>query len=62
MPSRPLDRRDMRLEGRHIALASIAGSQVLIAVCGLCSALISIDDDGELRHLRFHEATRTIEH
>ena len=26
-----------------------------VAVCGICSALVSRSDDGELRHLRAHE-------
>ena len=47
------------IEGRHLVLlAADAGygapGPVPVAVCGLCSALVSVEHDGELRHLRAH--------
>jgi hypothetical protein len=32
-----------------------------VTLCGLRSALIAIDDDGELRHALAHDATDTID-
>lgn len=51
---------DMRIEGRHVTLITAHATPVPFAVCGLCSALVAIDDEGELRHLLFHSATSTI--
>jgi hypothetical protein len=36
------------------------GSSLPAAICGLCSALVAVADEGELRHAVFHEATATI--
>lgn len=54
-PGRRPESGDLRREGRHITLMNRQ-----IAICGLCSALVATDDDGELRHLLFHSATDTI--
>lgn len=53
--------RDLRIEGRHAVLLTSDGQRLSISVCGLCSALIATDNDGELRHLLFHDATDTID-
>jgi hypothetical protein len=49
-----------RIEGRHIVLMAFdAGNgipwPVPCAVCGICSALVAVEPDGEMRHLVAHE-------
>lgn len=50
---------DMRIEGSHVTFANVDGEQVKVAVCGLCSALVAVNDDGELRHLISHVDSTT---
>lgn len=45
---------EVRREGRLVAVRTAAGARLPVAVCGLCSALVAVDGDGELRHARFH--------
>lgn len=52
---------DMRVEGSHVALADVGGVPVNVAICGLCSALVAVKDDGELRHLLSHVDSGAIE-
>jgi hypothetical protein len=52
---------DLRTEGRHAVLLTGPGRHPPVAVCGLCSVLVAVDDDGELRHAVLHDATDTIE-
>jgi hypothetical protein len=51
---------DMRQEARHVNVTTTPGPALPVALCGLCSALVAIDDEGELRHALFHDATDTI--
>ena len=51
---------DMRREGSHVGLRDLGGEPVNVAVCGLCSALVAVNDDGELRHLLSHVDSGTI--
>lgn len=54
------DRSALRIEGRHTVLVTANGQRQPVAICGICSALIAIERDGELRHLLFHDATDTL--
>jgi len=58
--TRPAKPADLRTEGRHVTLLIDSGSVLPVTVCGLCSALVDIGNDGELRHALFHDATNTI--
>ena len=59
-PARPTTPADMRIEGRHLTLITNHGACIPFAVCGLCSAVVAIHDEGELRHLLFHVDTGAI--
>jgi hypothetical protein len=39
-----------RTASSHVTLIADTGHLLSVAVCGLCSALIEIGNDGELRH------------
>lgn len=42
-----------RREGRLVTVITASGVRLPLAVCGLCSALVAVDEDGELWHARF---------
>jgi hypothetical protein len=45
-----------RREGRLVTVITGAGVRLPLAICGLCSALVAVDEDGELWHARIHAA------
>ena len=45
---------NLRREGRLVTVITGAGIRLPLAICGLCSALVAVDEDGELWHARFH--------
>jgi hypothetical protein len=58
--ARPTTAADMRIEGRYLTLVTDHGTRIPSAVCGLCSAVVAIHDEGELRRLLFHADTGAI--
>jgi hypothetical protein len=59
-PARPTTAAKLRVEGRHLTLIPDNGARIPFAVCGLCSAVVAIHHEGELRHLLFHADTGAI--
>ena len=45
---------NVRREGRLVTVITGAAVRLPLAICGLCCALVAVDEDGELWHAQFH--------